>query len=698
MTGVVVRVREDAVECRWFDRPADVRGRRGLNVPRLLVVVAVGLIIGVVPGCERGCPGGEQPAEISFSTETNDHKLVAVARLGSFEMRHFDAQHWIAEGVEAGVFRDRDDLEHGIPETPTGRLQELFEDVFGQQSGRLDWSGHVDAVVWRPEADGGSWRWALTIPKREGPALERLVDWPTTGRIVPEGDGDDIPVYEPRSGEEATPLRVAEVPAAVPKESGRQAWMISNFDSAPGLLDDAIERTGDSGGREAELYVWPRRSGVADRHAEIAAILEEELATSSRDVTPARLGLNHLMAQVQHTLASPESWPETIRVAKNVDRDEETDGARRVEFVVDVETESETWLSEVAEALDGREGTRRARIGDDGTQLDARLRPGGARDLADAIPETWWRVVAGGSAGDVEPALDHLRGALREVDGHLTVARFESPLPVGLTGELYVDVETSDGPAFRDSIAEWHEWLVDQYWLVLLDLHAEFIDVEEPVELDDRDVRIRQQGFHIGHGFGTGGVCHLTRQQRWIAYYGVRPCDRLRELVDWSEPGQDGAPASLRTSLQQFVDTVYGVPGEKTRRVFGDTDLDLAVEPVKEDVVRLSTEFEDLAELGRLIEGVPRLGADWRPERLVDTDGPVQRVSLERPTFQEPGVTAVGIPGFGGPLPGSFALGMPFSYPPVSPRLYRQHFFGEADRQPGHDHHHHHHDGHDHSH
>ena len=673
------------------------RAMRSICIAATAFVVAVGV---ACDGCSTGCATEvDVEASIEPAAPLADD-VVAVARLMNFDRRHFDVQHWLAEGVEAGAFSGREDLEHGIPVNRLTEVRELYEGLFEEQAERILWNEHLDIAVWRPADDDGDWRWTMSIPAEEGRTLGRVVDWTVEGGGRVGGDSESaVPVFR-RQNDAGEALFVAEVPTpeTAGGSHGETALTVSNF--APGAtgIAQAVSLTGESGHREAELYLWPRRLGVDQRYRSLGQVVDQKLARRGHDTQSPLVGLTRLKVQLLYQLGEPKTWPEVVRVSKDVDRDEETGGAEYVEFSIDVSTEDVDWLTQLHDAMKAGDFRRQSPIDGAAAQFDIEVGDETVAALMEAlIPRRWFSTVTAHDEVELEDRRLEFEAMIDEVESPATIAVFESPLPMGLSGETYLSFETEAPDELSERAGRFHrEWFIEEYWLPLIGLPGEAFEESEQREVDGRETDFDHDAFVIGHGFGLGGVCRMTSGDRYHTYYGVDPCERLHGIVDGSSWEDAASPVSYRGVLQGLVDRLLAVPGQASAELFEDVDLEWRIEGTSDAHLRLTTGFDDLVVLGRIVEGIPRLRHQWSPEELAEVGQMRYELPLDVAVYQEPTLSILGVPGLGGPPTNAQTLGMPFSYPPAPPESYRRLFFADPDDDRDHSHSHSH--GHDHDH
>ena len=667
---------------------ADMGSIKNWRISSALAVLLL-LAMALGTGCD-GCPGDDRDdlEQIRADGELVDEQTVAVVRMASFDWNHFDTQHWIAEGVEAGVFRDRDDLEHGIPDNPTRQLREFVEALIGDEMERLNWEGTVDVVVWKPDDEDQTLRWAVSIPRGAAGFPPAGQDQFSRGGRLVDADGEEgAVVYRSDSDDGHTWL--ADVESAT--DDGESALLISNFAEGIASLPPAVELTGASANKPVEAYLWPTRTGLVDRYEMAGVVVDRELAVGGHDQPAVRLGVIHAAGQLMYALGEPDSWPEQIRLAMDVQRDEETDGAESVELIGDVDGSQTELLSLLAEAMDGESTRRLERFDDDSAQIDLTADPGLLSRVVDEMIEpAWFRVATGRSQQEIEEPRAALDEMLAQIDGAASFAFYDSPLPMGYSGEMFVAVEVDDEEAMMETAAELHPWLLKEFWMPVLDLGGHIHSETHELELGDETLELDHDAFIIGHGFRDGGVCYTSRDGEYVAYYGVHPCDRLTEILDngvqrQSEPD---APLSYRGSLQGMVNRLYAGAGEQTRDIFGDIELEVQAHSTDDEMLRVKAEVDDLVWLAMMLDGFPRLGKYWEIREYVDVDALEGPLALNTPVYQEPSMAVLGPPGGGFGLTAGVVLGMPFSHPPIAPMNYRQFFFAGPDAEPelGHSH------------
>lgn len=650
-----------------------------------MAVAAVGGFIAVVAafGCDR-C--GSATPEVTIEPDERSLKgdVAAVARLSNFERRNFDLQHWWAVAVERGAFRGRDDLDDGVPDQPAAELKALFERSFSGGGEQFDWEGDVDIAVWRPAEGDQRWRWAVSVPLSERAAIGESVNWDQVGyaRKRSAGDADSAAVFRRSDG--AEPLYFAEVdsPDTGQQQRSGRAVTLANFPGGAVRVAEMVEQVGESGTTPAELYLWPRRTGIAERYAEFADRLDHNLAVGGERADPVRLGWMRLRAELWRAAGEPEFWPELVRVSMDVERDAESPAVQRAEFSIDVmDLEGAGWRR-LLSAIGFDDTARRFMPPDAVDQIDVAI--DGTEALLEGRARHLLELMSPRNSAVRQEVFDDLTEVVGDVSGLLTVATFESPVPAGGTAETLLVWETEDPEGVEAALDRLHPRVFPDYWMPILNLAGPVFEHADEVEIDGESIELRGHAFAIGHGFGAGGACWTERDGRFSIYYGVRPCNALGQWLREQPAKTEVSAPSYRSRLATMVDRFYVTSGDEMQVIFGGIDVDWRAERIDGDTLRLSVAFDDVADLARLIEGSFHLRRWWSPESVVEPGGEYGEFRLDAVRFQEPGITAVGVPGMGGMLPGSYLLGMPFSYPPATPLVVRRHFFDEEPAEVDH--------------
>ena len=598
-------------------------------------------------------------------------EVVAVVRLKNFEERHFDIQHWWAESVRVGKLVGREGVPGGIARKPTRRLRDFVGQVLSDEAGRVDWDGGVDIVVFKSTDDEEEkWRWALRVEQLDGLAAfePREVD-----------DGIEVREVEPFDG--------ANTPALA----------ISNVDGGAANVGAAVALTGEGEQQSVELYLWPRRSGIAERHRYIGEAMEQQVAVRGHDIPVARSNLLSAHGQLHRAQGSRAAWPEMIAFFVDIERDEQTRGALEVELNADIPVADIGLLSAIADVLGDGDAPPLVQANDAVGAIGMDLDEGALSTVMDAaIPRAWLEMLSLRGPEERRAWWDSLQQLLAHQQGAATVAFFESPVPMGMTAEAFVAWKTGDAAATLDDAREVHRRLLDDYWVHLFG-YDEFVYREhDDGSLGGEEVVLREKLFALGHGHGDAGVCWTVRGEKYLSYYGVHPCRRLAEVANFD----DASPWPelwYHGSLRGLIDTLYiSVTGSADELFEDDIEVELTGRRVSQEHLRLSARFSDLTEVAQLVDAIPTLREFWDPESLFGPDRLTPELDLNRPTYQEAGLTVIGIPGFGGALPTSFLLGMPFSYPPIRPMNYRHAYFTDPEDDHGHGHSHDHSHGHSH--
>lgn len=656
------------------------------SIIRLFCVAAI--LCGLVAmGCDscRDDDGEEMDSQIVDASGKDD--VVAVARLANFEMRHFDIQHWWAEAVQMGKLVGRDDVPGGIAEKPTSRFRDFVEQLFENDVRWIDWEQGVDVALWRPDRDD-QWRWAFSLGTDEAGWLKGKDGWEYKGDYQLESNqGVGIKVFSHTFGDSGPYY------AAFVDES---TVTVSNFEAGGLYLEEALHLTGESGLEEAELYVWPRRLGIGERYRAVAEQLEQEMAQSGHDMQPVLSAINQLKWRILRSTGDDDAWPEVARLWLEIERDEETGGAQRVELKIDAPVENSALLSALGSTLeaDGAQISRTLPIphtDDVRGHLELAIdREELMRFFHMKLPRPW-RYAA--NIRFPEEQEDFVQSFERLIDhnaGPTTMAFFGSRVPTGMTADMYVAWETDADEAVMEEAREFHGRLMRDIWKPLFRTDQFASRGKTVLDFDDQKVEAEQKTLQIGHGHGELGVCWALREGQYLSYYGVMPCQRLEEILNRSEESASFDKAFRYSGeLRGLVETLYLAPGASFRNeIFSGIDVDIDLRWRSEEYLQITTVFTDLPQLAEVVEATPGLAAWWDRESMFRTEMPGDELEIGITRFQEPAMTSLWVPGFGAGFPPSLLLGIPFSHPPTMPSQYQTLFFTDPD--DAHDHHHHH--------
>ncbi len=655
-------------------------------------------------GCGDGCGADPdeapraEPEEEEAAAEPLRDQVVAVARVLRFNEHHFDLRHWRSMAMDQGLLDGSIEPVHLVGQMPTALFRFFFEELLEDQASALRWDGHLDVAIWRPEEEGGPWRWAASMPRAEGQDLADSTDWTGEGfyRTSDEEGAEVVPVFRRPSGDgdEETVYYVAEIDA-VPAMGGSydgRSITVSNFPEGAARLGEAVGLTGDSGSGHAELFVWPRRWGIADRYLEAAEMMEQQISLQGHDLMPARIGLLQLQTQIYRALGNPRAWPEVARLTMATDRGGQDEQGRtvgrRAEITIDLPSDQGTLFPALWSAM--RESNLRSgpRASDAVAKVGLVLRPREMSTLAEAVlPRHWLQLMSVRGAGTRDLLIEDFEQILLHNRGPTTVAFYPSTVPMGMTGEVFIGWRAMDRDELNNVSRRFHRRFMRDYWMPLFD-SGQFAR-RESIEgtLGGDEVTFHTKTFNLGHGFGEAGVCWTVRGQEYLSYYGVRPCERLQEVADFPEETGSGPAAGYNGSLHGLIDKLYILPGESMHDIFGELDVSIGVSRYSQGRLSVRTAFGNPAEIAKIAEAIPHLVRYWGPSAAFDPSMMMLELGLDQATYQEPGLMTLGVPGMGGMLPASFLLGMPFSFPPTPPSMFREIYFNPEGSGPGHSHH-----------
>ncbi len=667
------------------------------RLPKLRGILGALLIVAVAAaGCDQGCEGlipereapEEEPEE---EVRELSEDVVAVARLLRFSERHFDLRLWREQGREAGYLKEREDRGHLVEGMPTAEFRLFVEDVLGEVQGGVRWDEHVDVAVWAPKEERGEWRWAVVVPWVSEESLAAQ-EWPAHGRQRVRGEegGELVSVYERSSAVGSLDTYyVAEVPmkAAEGSQFRGRGVGISNFPEGPTAVAEAVEQTGVSGRREVELYLWPRRWGIAERYQVAAELMEQHMAMNAHDVLPARVSLLQLHTQIYRAMGRDEAWPEVMRLTLQSHRPGPSEPARRVELTVDVTANQGTLLPALWRTM--RETNLHGGPVVEGAvgQVGLVLRPREMADFAEAVlPEAWLQLMSVRGAGTRQLLVREFQEVLLHHRGPTTVAFFESPRP--LTGEVFVGWQALDRDMMPAVVNRFLNRFFRDYWMPLHDVR-EFARRESREEVfAEEEVEIHEMTFVV-HGTGEVGVCWVIRGSEFLSYFGARPCDRLREVAEFPEQTRSAPALAYAGSLKGLVDKLFVFPGDSSGDLLEGVDVRFRAQRLSGGRLTVTAEFDDLGRVAQVADEFPRLSRSWAPGAMFEPELFLLYLGLDQATYQEPGLSALAVPGMTGVMPPSFLLGMPFTFPPTSPTLFRRIYLDTGDDADDHDHHHH---------
>ncbi len=659
--------------------------------PLIIAIVLAGALIAA--GCD-GC--GESKKEtpgVDAVEAPMGNELVAVARFADFDMRHFDIQHWWAEAVQIGRLTGRDDAPGGIAPKPTNELRKFSDEVLADTSFDIEWARGVDVAIWKPESGSERWRWAYSLGvdsgESAGPRTEE--GWKNEGRYGLEAEEETTFEVFSRSEDDGETFYVAMIDEAT--------VTVSNTPTGGLHLDEALELTGESGVEEAELYLWPRRLGVGERYAAIAERLDQKLASSGHGKTPVISAIEQLQTRLVRAAGDDGAWPEVVRLWLEIERDEETRGAEKVELKIDVPIEQSAVIGGLGEAFGTEEEQNGEAIPlarhDDARgqlQIDFEI-PGFLRFIHTTLPHAW-RYAANIRPPEEQEAFVQSFGRLiSHSAGPSVVAFFGSQVPTGMTADMYVAWATDHDERIADDVREFHRRLMRDIWMPLFRIDEFARREKTEIEVEGEELEAEQKTLQIGHGHGELGACWTVKGDQFLSYYGVMPCDRLEDVIARSEgEAEFGAPLSYTGELRRLVEVLYLAPGARLDRdVFSGIDADVNITWPTEEHLRLTATFTDLPQLAQVVDAAPRLASWWDRESMFHSEMPEDSLSVGITRFQEPGFAAIAAPGMAGAFPASLLLGIPFSHPPTMPSLYQTLFFADPDQDDHHHHHHHHH-------
>lgn len=661
----------------------------GLNevVKKTVCLLATTLFIGVglSAGCD-GCRGSSEDRTEEQELATDEamsevplrDRVIAVGRIKELTLSHYDHRAWRREAIEAErIVTGEGGLSAGLP---TARFRTLLERVLDNYGGHVHWDGHLDVVVWEAEEEGEAIRWAAAIPWARTEPLEDEVEWTQAGRYATgdEAGAEVRTVFERVDGEQT--YFVSTLPTAPSRGSGfrGESVTISNFAEGAVRVAEAVAETGASGARDAELYLWPRRSGIARRYLEAAELMEQRMATSGHDLLPARVGLLQLQGQIYRALGNPEAWPKIARLSLEADRAGEERQARRVTVTLDVTADQGVMLPALWHTL--RETNLQAGppVNDPETLLQLTFRPRELSALATAtIPEPWLQLLSIRSAGTRQLLMDDFHEVLLHHRGPTTVAFYSGPR--ALTGEFFVGFRAMDFEDLNPTVHRFHHRFLRDFWMPLFDVSGLPSDEQRTEVFAGEETEIYELSFPLPHGGQAAGVCWTTHGRFYLSYYGVNPCERLREVAEIEADPSAGAAIAFEGSVAGLLETLYVLPGDQMQALFEGVELRFWGKRLGRQRIEMNTTITDLGDLAVYLEDIPKLQAYWDSAAALDPSQLALELSLQQTTYQEPGLALLGVPGVGGVLPPSFLLGLPFSFGPTPPTLFRSVYFGSGD-------------------
>lgn len=639
-------------------------------------------------GCEQCSSEPETSAEHEQAAKQEPvalaDEVVAVLRLEAMNLVHFDHRSWRRKAIEAGLI-ELDGQGRGIP---TARLRTFLEEILGPDGTRVRWDGHLDVVVWAPEEEGGDVRWAVAIPWAESQSLQGREDWIGEGQFR-SGDGpsaETVPVFS--RDHQGNTYYFAEMPTTISRSNTIRGTsiVVSSFPRGAVRLGEAVETTGTSGIRAVELYLWPRRTGIANRYREAAELIEQRMATSGHDLLPARVGLLQLQAQMYRALGNAQNWPELTRIVLDADRDADSPNmeSRRVFLSIDFSAHQGVLLSALWNALRDTNLELGPQVKDPAQLIQLTLRPREMATLGAVLfPDPWLQLMSVRSAGTRNLLVNNFNDLLLHNRGPMTVAFYDRPR--SLSGEFFLGFQAIDREELNGASYQFHHRFLRDFWMPMFDILGIPDEERFAGEMGGEEVEFYSLTFLVGHGSRTLGVCWTIRGREYLSYYGVNPCDQLKEVFDLPDEGRSGAPLSYEGAFATLVDKLFILPGDRLERgMFQGVDLRLWGVRKDRQRIEITANITELEQLGVLIEDLQKMPAHWHSAAALDPAQIALELSLQQVTYQEPGLSLMGVPGIGGVMPPSILLGLPFSFGPTPPSLFRDVYFGNEI-----DHHHH---------
>ena len=451
--------------------------------------------------------------------------------------------------------------------------------------------------------------------------------------------------------------------------------------------------------------LWPELRGrspeVGKRHREAVRQWEELIAKDGHSLLAARLNMVELQARWHHLLGDDEFWPEVLEIEPIGGGQESSEVS---EGGVGVRLELAVSKGSILESIGERVRQRR---GEESTELHLKEMQGGMvgegaalalrfvahpgemkRFWEEVVPADWWGLFHVGTWEERQKFRDLWQGLWEIHQGPTTVALFEGRRR--WTGEVFIGWEPGAGldrEELEEKMESFHRELFRGFWMPLQQVEDLLRDEVREESLAGEVVAIHERTFPISHGGYAVGVCWTIRGEQVLSYYGLEPCRRLAEVVEQGLKGGQGR-SGLTGELGWLVGRLYNLP-EQPHWSFSRHPLRFQSQWDSQGPGHLEMRlfFAESAAMETILEEVPELVASWK-----SGEGPAESaraLSLERPSFQDPGVVSLGVPGVGGVFPPALLLGPPFSFAPTAPELWERLSQGE---EPGeyHPHAHHH--------
>ena len=632
----------------------------------------VGVLAAVAfAGCEGGCHDPEiVDAEEAGADELGD-QVSGVLRLARFNERHFDLQHWWAESVEAGRLVNREDRPGGIAAQPAREFHRWVTEVVGEEQAQgVDWQDAVEVVLW--EDDGDEWRWAVGMTLEE-----EGVDWSALGSD--HRHWQNPVVDEVISVYRGDAYYGAEARISHPGESGSDRRMvISNFEAGAAHFGEAVAATGEGSGVEAvEFYGWPSRLGFADRYADMADEMGSQLVAHGLDIPPGQLEPHLLRIRFADRLADADFWPEVVRLWMSFDRDEETQGAEEIRLHMDLARDDETIVDLLAHSLKSEDYSDVRWFQDVHGQMHIQAQS----DVWPAVVGFFDEALGLERLSEVRDPDDgqffERLGRLMESNaGPTSLVALPTRVPPPHTGEFMMRWELIDEGVDRDNLYAMHEALMEETWLPLFRRDEYFVRHPDDELFEELEGTWGSVVFAIGHGHGMAGACWVD-DEGWLSIlYGARPCERLAELLTHSHEAAPSSALSYTGTLSTTLERLLLPVDHELEDVF-DEDLvvQVDVDDVGEDHLRLTTATRETIVAAHLVDRAPRLRGYWDMTGWSRLEGAITEPGASPPRVQAPGLQMVGVPGLVGSAPTSMLLGMPFSYMPMDVDIFQSYYF-----------------------
>lgn len=581
--------------------------------------------------------------------------------------------------------------EEGAPKMPTRWLMKTVEAQVGEQaSALLRWEGHLDAVVWY-ELDGEKnveVPGAPTTPssadpaaKQQGapePAPEAPVFW---AALVPVTDAEAFVAALPAQGSlgsnfggvsvvgwshagEALFAKkgVAALRPGQSRDTGAHV-AIGNFPDGARFAADILQALEVQIVGDFQVYAWPGRLGAPKRYEDMGLELRDRLAVAGHDMIPARAAMIRLQTFLYWSLGDPGAWPSPMHFIGRMTEKKLTIG-------LTVPAPEGSRLGSLYESMRSDDLIRPPYAKGAIAGVTFAVKREEMEEFLDAVmPVSWLKM---GTAVRDE-RMDLLHQQAKKLLEHNRGETYIGFLPgdQGLTGEVFVSWRVMDAEQMPPTAELFSRVLVEDVWMPLFLAEPDSL-IRRPFTGRNGALKGHEAVFPLSAGEGKKpvnvGMCWGVEQGQFVAYFGVRPCERLVEVMEMPQ-GEGSAPLRLQTELSALLNLMYVPPGRELPKDAWSMPLDLNFQPREGRYFELVMRADDPAALMYHSQIYASL---WNPPVEFDPAYFLGRFGIDQAMYQEPNLLLVGPPGLLGALPPTFYFGLPFSLPPSPPHLIRR--------------------------